>query len=204
MHRDAEKLFDESNRNQSAFFGNLNFSFPLYRKFDLSFRGGLQFRQIHSKQDVQYEYKDVPFKDADGVILFYISRPPVSMPLKGSSDLYFLQLPLSLTYTLPLNSKYECLISGGVNLSTLMGARGQAYDINQSQITKVKNMIKNKPDMGPVIGLELSRLIYGNWWLGLEAGYQSNKATYDLGPGILQSRMQAFNIQLNMRYKFLK
>jgi hypothetical protein len=207
LHKDSRNLFQISNDNQSAMLYNLNIERKFSQRFGLRFNTGLHFKQINNKVNFSYKLSQVPIRLADNKILGYINVPDSSNPLiinfRENQSYSFLSIPFVLNYSIPINSKSELLMGGGISVSALVASTGSAFSLNELSYKQAGDMIKNPFNLGFSATLGYSRQLFGNWWLSAEAGWQSNNLKYDLGYGDLTSRMISRSLGLNLRYKLL-
>ncbi len=206
IHRDAESLFDLTNANSRGQHFNFNFEWYPIQKFAIGFAAGLQYRNIVQTFDFSYKLNQLPFRDVNENILGYIFVPDSADPLvfhvQGRNELNYVNVPIRVMYTLPINAKNDLIFSGGVNASFMTKANGQTFSINTTQLTNLNGLYKNKFNVGLSLGLQYSYNVYKKWWLGTEFQFQQNKYNYSLDYGVLRSKIKITNYNLAVRYKF--
>ncbi|MCC6818832.1 MAG: hypothetical protein IT245_08075 [Bacteroidia bacterium] len=204
LHKDTKNVFEAGNKNQSAFF--MNFSFE-YKLGSLGFRlnSGLQYRSISNDINFNYKLSQIAVRNSDNTISFYINVPDSSNPmvfkLQSRQSFQFITLPLQLSYGLKLNSKYEAIFNAGVNISGLVASSGKMFNLNSFEAKPVNTLMNRKINYGLNGGIQLSRHLYRQWWLGLEAGLSTVNMAYDLGSGNLNSRITSRSLNLQIRFK---
>jgi len=205
IHKDAEGLFNLTNANSKGQHFNFNFEWYPVQKWAIGFAAGLQYRSIVQTFDFKYKLNQVPIRDTNANISGYFFVPDtfaLTFPLKGRNQLNYVNVPIRMMYTLPINAKNELLFSAGISTSFVTKANGQALSINTTQLSSLSSLYKNKVNVGWSLGLQYSYNVYKQWWLGSEFQYQQNKYNYSLDYGILRSKIKITNYNLAVRYKF--
>lgn len=203
FHKDTKKVFEENNQHQTSTFFNFSFEYKL-KNFGLRFNSGLQYRSIYNSVNYDYRLNEVPWRNADNSIDTYFRVPDssaMSFKINSKQALRFITIPLQLSYGFKLSEKYEMILNAGLNLSALVGAKGNALDLVNYETTSVSSMIKQKFTFGYTGGLQISRQLYNNWWLGLEANLGTINLAYNLGYGDLKSRIFNRSLSFQLRYK---
>ncbi len=206
IHKDAEYLFNQSNANSKANHVNFNFEWFPFQKFGLGFSSGFQYRSISQTINMNYKFNEVPFRDTNSNIVGYVFIPDSSKPmvyhLQSVNKLNYINIPLRLMMTIPINPKNEFLVSAGLNLSFMAKAKGQDFSVNTTEFRSLKSFYQNKVNLGWTIGMQYSYNIYQKWWLGAEAQYQQNQYKYFVDYGVIKSKIKITNYNICVRYKF--
>ncbi len=206
VHKDLPQLFETATGRSSSFFGNLNIDIGISENFPLSISTGLQYRRISQEVDMDYTRKEIPWREPDGRIIGYFrdTTGKVKIQHSGTNYLNFVHMPLKLAYTLTpgLRKKNEFQISGGLNFSFLAASRGKTFDLTEYKTVSLKDNIRSALNSGWSAGLRYNRHVYRSWWLGLEAQRQQNILKYDVGYGLLKSKVTISNYNLHLQYKF--
>ncbi|MEZ4804553.1 MAG: outer membrane beta-barrel protein [Bacteroidia bacterium] len=206
LHQDTRKVFEQSNDRQNSLFAKFTFDYKLSKAFNLGIGSGIEYRQVYNSSQIDYTLNEIPFREVNGDILFYIhvddSMNPTRIQMKQQNVLQYINIPLQVSYSFPIKKGSEVAIQAGVNLALLAKSKGQTFDLNGSQILELKDMINTKASLGYIMGLQYRREIFEHWWLGGEILFQDNGQNYNLGYGSLRSRIQMRNINLNLHYKF--
>jgi hypothetical protein len=206
LHKDTRGLFDQMNDNQRSTFINIGFDYMLLPKLSLGFSSGLQCREISNTIDLTYKLNEIPFREKNGDIQFYIhvpdsQRPPV-ISVRSQMTFRFVNVPFRLSYGYVFKGSNELQFSGGLNLSMLAGVKGNTFSVNEVSIKPVSETIEGFFNVGYTGGLMYSRKIYKNWWLGIETQFQRNHLKYDTGYGTLKSKTDIYNFNFNLKYRF--
>lgn len=203
FHKDTKKVFQENNKNQTSTFFNFSFEYK-FKHLGLRFNSGMQYRSISNKINYTYRLNEVPFRNSNNAIDTYFHVPDSSaltFDVASRQSLRFITVPIQLSYGFKLNSKYELILNAGINISAMVGAKGNTLDLASYEVTKVSSMIKQKFTFGYTGGLQISRQLYNNWWLGLEANLGTINLAYKMGYGDLKSRILNKSLSLQLRYK---
>lgn len=203
MHKDTRKVFEATNDKQQSFNINLSVDYKLGQS-NFSVNSGLQYRYIRNNIDYNYKITELPWRNSDNTIAFYITVPDSSsqeIRLRSNQNYSFLSMPFQLSYAIPFKDKWEFLFNAGVNVSTLIWSNGQLIDLDYVEVKEAKGSIKQKISLGYTGGIGISRQLYGQWYLGLECGISTINLKYNLGYGDLKSRIMAQNFNLQLRYK---
>ncbi len=206
LHKDTRSLFEQSTRNQNSMFANVIFEWMPFKAFTLGIHSGIQYRSVSNRMDIDYKLNQIPFRDMEGNISFYVpihdTLNPPTISVRNNTSFRFVNIPLCLNYSFMQGVRNEFRLSAGLNFSLLAGSSGNTFSLNEAGVRPVGEMISNIFDMGYTGGLMYSRNIYRQIWLGTEIQMQNNHLNYDMDYGILKSRLRAYNINLNIRYKF--
>lgn len=203
LHKDTRSVFEQSTERQRSGFLNLNFDWRFFHSLNFGLSTGLQYRVIGNKMDVAYTLREVPMRGLNGDIVFYFNiGDSLIIKAKNSTAFRFVNVPVKLSYAFMAGARTELQLSGGPNFSLLAGSSGYTISLNEGSTRPVGEMVSQLFDVGYTAGLMASRQIYKQWWLGLETQFQRNHLNYDLGYGILKSKMDTYNLSVNLRYRF--
>ncbi len=203
MHKDTRSVFEATNSRQSSTLANLSFEYKL-RHFGLRINSGLQYRNIYNQVDFTYKLKEIAMRNSDNSISFYIPVPDSSaleFALNNTQIMRFLTVPVLLSYGIPIKDKYELFIHAGANVTALVGAKGQGFDINNTELRPIGSFIQRKVSFGFTGGLQISRHLYDRWWLGLESNLSQIRLGYKMGDGAIQTKIFNTSLNLQLRYK---
>ncbi len=207
LHKDAKSVIEQFNSGSRSYFGNLGFEWMISKQVPLVFSTGFQYRQISQDVNFNYDWKERPFREKDGTILFYVSDSVSLFPTfkyVGRNSMDFISLPLKVGYRFPIGKKNEFQLTGGLNLSMVTKAKGSFFSINEGQpeFKPLAESYKKTINVGLIGGFMYSRNIYKPWWLGVEALWQQNSLNYDAKYGMIKSRINVSNYNINLKYKF--
>lgn len=206
LHKDTRSLFEQSTRNQHSSFANVIFEWMPFKALTLGIHSGIQYRSVSNRMDIDYKLNQIPMRDMEGNISFYIpihdTMNPPTISVRNTTAFRFVNIPLCLNYGFMAGKRDEIKVMAGLNFSLLAGSSGNTFSLNEAGVRPVGEMISNIFDMGYTGGLMYSRNVYGNFWLGTEMQMQNNRLDYDMDYGILKSRIRSYNLNLNLRYKF--
>lgn len=206
MHKDTRQLFDQSNTDKSSVFVNLGFEWYPFKRLSLIFNSGLQYRQFSTHENFEYKYNEVPWRNADQSIDFYIHIHDTSGPIVFKSNnkqrISYVNVPLSLGYSFALSPKHEMGFVFGANISMISGVKGNTFSLNDVEEKPLKSLIGKKVNIGPIGGLNYTYNIYRSFWMGGELQWQRNNTTFETQYGSYRARYGANNYNLIFRYKF--
>ncbi|NUM31949.1 MAG: hypothetical protein HUU47_06460 [Bacteroidetes bacterium] len=204
VHKDTRKIFEMSNQNTKTLFINFGFDCNVFKGFNVGLNTGFQY--LHISQPVNFEYRmfEIPFYDIDRNIIGYIRKDSATADLFKSTTTNktsFIKIPLRFNYSIPLNLKNEVLITAGTNISTVISARGNVISINEGKVKPLSRQMYGKLNFGFLGGMQYSRKLKNNWWIGVENDWQINRELFKNGPEKIKNRLSGYNFNLILKYK---
>ena len=204
LHKDTRSLFEQSNKDSKSFFFNLGMDYSLLPGLNLGLNTGIQYLRINTPVNVNYRITEVPFYNIDGTILGYYNADSANaIELKTSSENIsnFVNIPLRLNYTIPLNFKNEILLTAGANFMAIVGATGKDVALNESQVKPLSKKTYSQFSTGFLGGVQYSHQLKDPWWLGVETQWSSNKLSFKTGPGSINTHLNGYRLNLILKYK---
>ena len=204
MHKDTRMLFQKLNQNPRAVSFNLGMEYTPAKHLGIS--TGLQYMRISNQVDVDYQYRESPFYDGDKIIGYIqlSDNETRNLTAKTTNTTTFLYVPFRLNYTLPVDLKNELMISGGINFSSIITAKGEAFAVNEGELQPLNKNRYNSFSTGFSGALQYSRMLNDPWWFGLEGQWLSNKLDYNTGHGILRNQLSGYRLNFVLKYKLKK
>jgi hypothetical protein len=204
LHKDTRKVFDAAAKNQTSKFLKVTLDIPLTKRFNLGLNSGFQYRYVTQNAEYNYNLDSIPFRDVDNRVLFYLANKDSSnAKFNGSyKNVYqYLNIPLNLTYRLPMNSKNEFLIGAGLQFNMVLKNKGQMFDLNDQRFKDNSEFLKTSANFGWMGSLEYSRQFQNHWWLGLGMGIQNQNLKFASENGYIINSLKFNSFHLHLRYK---
>lgn len=204
VHKDTRKIFEMSNKNTKTLFINFGFDCNVFKGFNIGLNTGFQYLHISQPVNIEYRMFEIPFYDINRNVIGYIKKDSATADVfrtTTTNKTSFIKIPLRFNYTIPLNLKNELLITAGTNISTIISAKGNVISINDGQVKPLSKQMFGKLNFGFLGGLQYSRQIKNQWWMGLENQWQINPEVYKNGPEKIKNRLSGYNINLILKYK---
>jgi hypothetical protein len=206
LHKDTRYILETETSNKTSL--NLNFytkyRLPIFPSFSLS--TGVQYREISNISQTNYKLNEIPFRESDGHIAFYIHIPDSSKPhtYTGRSRIKSknISIPLSLEYTFRQSNLFAISMHSGLLLNIQAGSKGITFNVNEPGFTEVNKLIKTNPTLSYNFGLLLSRPISKHIQIGLELLWQRDRLRYQFGYGDALARNDIYNTNLHFIYNY--
>lgn len=204
LHKDTRSLFEQSNLNSKTFFFNLGVDYSLLPGLNLGLNTGVQYLRISTPVNINYRITEVPFYNIDGTIIGYYkadSANTIELSTSTNNISNFVNIPLRLNYTIPINFKNEILITAGANFMAILGATGKDVALNESQVKPLSKKSYSQFSAGFLGGIQYSHQLKDPWWLGFETQWSSNKLNFKTGPGSVNTQLSGYRLNLILKYK---
>lgn len=207
LHKDTRQLFEQSNQNPKTTFINFGFDLSVFPKLHIGLNTGFQYLRIATPVSINYRLTEVPWRNEDGVISYYIDAiHPIDLNTTTTNYTTYFNIPLRINYGIPLNSKNEILFTGGFNLSTLAAAKGKSVILNteKNESPEVKPLNRGmyrSVNLGFAGGFQYNTQLKNRWWIGLENIWQSTPMKYKVGFGSIKNKLEGYNLNLLIKYK---
>ena len=186
-------------------FFNLFFDFKLIKNINLSINSGVQYRELRTQENVNYELKEIVFRNVDGSIETYLtdtSKNPLTFTNTSIKSAKYISIPLAAYYTIPFLGKNELQLNGGIIANKLINASGTTFSINEGTNVNYKDKLSKKLTFGYIAGINYYRNIYRPIWLGIGYQIQQNQLQLSTEYGYIRSRINITNYTFNIKYKF--
>jgi hypothetical protein len=204
LHKDTREVFDAAAKNQTSNFLKVTLDIPLTKRFNLGLNSGFQYRYVAQEANYNYSYDSIPFRDVDNRVLFYLpNKDSSNLKINGRyKNVYqYLNIPLSFTYRLPLNSRNEFLLGAGMQFNMVLKNKGQLFDLNDEGFKDNSEFLKTTSNFGWMGSLEYSRQLQDHWWLGLGMGIQNQNLKFASENGYINNTLKFNSFHLHLRYK---
>lgn len=204
LHKDTRALYEAAHQNNKTFFFNLGLDYNLVPGLNLGLNSGLQYLKMSNPVEVRYRVTDVPFYDADRSIAGYYnpdSADVIELAASTTNTTTFINIPLRLNYTIPLNKKSEFLFTFGANFMTLIAAKGKDISLNEMKVKPLDKDVYHRFSAGFLGGAQYSHRIKDPWWAGVETQWMSNNLAYKAGPGTLNAQLKGYRFNVILKYK---
>ena len=124
MHKDTRMIFEQSNQNLKTTFINFGFDLLVFPRINIGLNTGIQYVKVETPVNINYQLTEIPWRDQEGNITHYIDRPPIDLSSNSTNYTTYINVPLRINFSLPLNPTNEILLTAGANLSTLAAVKG--------------------------------------------------------------------------------
>lgn len=203
QHKDVQQIFNSLNGNYKAKQLQAGITYVPKKAPGLSLTGGLQYRELSHRFNLNYRLTEIPLTDAEGNILGYKKDTGSIMEfnLAGINSLKFISLPAYLKTPLWSNKNNEFFVGAGMQFQVIMGTGGEYLDINNLKVSKTKPTSFRPWNLGYTIGGGYSRCIGKNLSVCAEIQRITNIQIQKFEPGDIKSRMTGINTQIGIKYK---
>lgn len=204
MHKDGEKIFQASEQGKESQVFNLGFEFYIRKNFNLIVQTGTQYRTITNTENIDYHYTDIPFRNVDGSIIGYFRDTINPLRIASSNILKrrYVTIPVQFAYSFPIAKKHELQPSIGLNFNKLVSASGNSFSVNEGEAKSLNTIMSKKINMGMIAGLQYNYNLRNHWWVGLGAQWQQNIQNSHFGYSQIQSKINQYNCNIVLKYKF--
>jgi len=204
MHKDGERLFNESEKGKESQVFNLGFEFYVRKNFNLIIQTGTQYREITNTEKIDYSYSDIPFREVDGTIIGYFRDTINPLRITSSNILKrrYVTIPIQFAYNFAIAPKHELQPCLGLNVNKLLAASGNSFSVNDGEVKPLSSTLSKKINVGMIAGLQYNYNVMSHWWLGIGAQWQQNIQNSHFGYSQIKSKINQYNSNIVLKYKF--
>lgn len=205
VHKDTRDLFENGISDRKSSNIDLMLQFRIVKGLQLGFNTGVQVRTLSEKRTYNYTLKDIPFRDNDSAILFYVTNKDSTNLLKFNSveqiSYRFVSIPLVFNYDFKLGRSSALNTGLGLNLNWVTGLKGQMVNVNEFKYESTSQLIKKRFYTGWNVRLGYSHQLYKRLWAGFDIGLQRNSMKYDLSYSTFKTAFTFTNYNFCLYYK---